>query len=171
VLALQGVFCLHASAVLIKGRAVLFIGESGVGKSSLATYGEQIGAWRRVSDDVTAAAKDFDVLPHFPQLKLPPEAQAGLDVPESLPLAAIYLLNVPEDAGAPVYVQAMSERESVAALVRHTVAARVFNGALLVRHLDYCTALAHTIDVMKVIYPHRREAIAELTQTVIEASA
>jgi hypothetical protein len=169
-LALQGVFCLHASAALINGRVVLFIGESGAGKSSLAAYGGQIEAWHRVSDDVTATSKDFDVLTHFPQLKLPPGVQAGRDVPESLPLAAVYLLSVPEDAGAVVSILAMSERESAAALVRHTVAARLFSSALLARHLDYCAELAQTIGVMRVVYPHRREAMGEVVKAVIEAS-
>jgi hypothetical protein len=169
-LALQGVFCLHASAALINGRVVLFIGESGAGKSSLAAYGEQIEAWHRLSDDVTATSKDFDVLPHFPQLKLPPGAQARRDVPESLPLAAVYLLNAPDDAGAAVVVQAMSDRESTAVLVRHTVAARVFSAALLVRHLDYCATLVQNARVMRVVYPHRRETMAELAQAVIEAN-
>jgi hypothetical protein len=167
-LALQGVFCLHASAALIDGHAVLFIGESGAGKSSLAAYGEQIGAWQRVSDDVTATGKGFEVLSHFPQLKLPSGAQTGHEVPEALLLAAIYLLDVPEDAESTVSVEALSQREAAAALMRHTVAARVFSGALLAHHLDYCAALAQSVALRRIVYPHRRAAMDEVIQIVIK---
>jgi chloramphenicol 3-O-phosphotransferase len=169
-LALQGVFCLHASAALIDGRAVLFLGDSGAGKSSLADYGQQIGAWQRISDDVTATHSGFDVLPHFPQMKLSSDAQVGRTIPEAISLASVYLLQAADD-GKSLSLAPLSQREAVAALVRRTVAARVFSGDLMVRHLDYCAALAASVKVVHVVYPHRREAIGDVVKAVTAANS
>ncbi len=73
-LAIRGVFCLHASAVKLGDGAVLFLGESAAGKSTLAEMLEDHGAGLiRVTDDISPLkyGKDrFELLPDFPQLKL-----------------------------------------------------------------------------------------------------
>lgn len=85
---LRGVFALHASAVEIGGRAVLFIGDKGQGKSTLAAkmYDRGHGF---ISDDIvpiTLLGDQFVVSPAYPQVKLWPDAieSMGRD-PESLP--------------------------------------------------------------------------------------
>ncbi|MGH9700627.1 MAG: HPr kinase/phosphorylase, partial [Candidatus Acidiferrales bacterium] len=72
VLRLRGTTCLHASAVEIHGRAVIFPGEEGAGKSTtaaaLARRGHAV-----LSDDVVALAERdgiFLVLPAYPYLSL-----------------------------------------------------------------------------------------------------
>jgi hypothetical protein len=55
------VFALHASAVEYDGKAVLFCGPAGVGKSILAAAFLQKGA-RFISDDLTCVAADGDTL-------------------------------------------------------------------------------------------------------------
>jgi hypothetical protein len=76
----RGLLPMHASAVRIEGRAVLFAGNSGAGKSTLAAA---LGARGHalVADDVVAFDPiNAEVLPAFPQRKL------ATDVLEALSL-------------------------------------------------------------------------------------
>jgi hypothetical protein len=76
----RGLLPIHASAVRIDGRAVLFAGNSGAGKSTLAAA---LGARGHalVADDITAFdPRNTLVLPAFPQRKL------ATDVLEALSL-------------------------------------------------------------------------------------
>lgn len=195
-LALRGVFCLHASALVHGDQALAFPGESESGKSTLALQISKTGglAWRRLADDVLPIALSPDgpvALPRFPQLKLPPASQPGGDFPERLPLAAVYALDAPRTSGrrtlasghdkdcqeadggidvaeddsthaagdpsAPgdVALRRIGAREAMLTLVRHTVAARLFDADLSARHMAFCAAVADALPVRHLGYPHR----------------
>ena len=85
----RGMTTLHASAVSKDGRAVLFMGDKGRGKSTMAAFMCEQG-YQLLSDDVVALTIDdagqISILPAFPQLKLWPDAveSIGKD-PEALP--------------------------------------------------------------------------------------
>ena len=123
----RGRMVLHASAVAIGDRAVLFCGPSGAGKSTLAASLNAVG-YPCLSDDVCGiefSGAEPVVLPDGRMLKLWADAAAHLAVgkrqgpairhdidkyyvePESsaadrrLPVAAIYLLAKAPDAGSP----------------------------------------------------------------------
>lgn len=73
-------FALHASAVEIDGRAVLFSGRCGAGKSTLAAGFLKRGA-RLISDDIAVIEQiggRFFALPAFPLLKLWPDSLQSL---------------------------------------------------------------------------------------------
>jgi hypothetical protein len=87
----RGLFAMHSSAVEIGGRAALFIGEKGQGKSTLASalYGRGHGL---LADDIAVITPGEDgaastcgglvVRPGFPQFKLVPDslkAALGMD--------------------------------------------------------------------------------------------
>jgi len=72
VLRLRGVTCLHASAVVIEGRTVVFIGKAGAGKSTTAAAFTKQG-YRVLSDDIVALAEQdntFLVQPAYPRIRL-----------------------------------------------------------------------------------------------------
>lgn len=76
----RGHFILHASAVAVEGGAVVFAGESGMGKSTTAAVFDQRG-YHILSDDVVALdlrAAPPVMFPAFPQVKLLPDAIASL---------------------------------------------------------------------------------------------
>ena len=58
-LRLRGVTCLHASAVVIDEQAVVFLGQSGAGKSTTAAAFAQLG-YPVLSDDVVALVDKVD---------------------------------------------------------------------------------------------------------------
>lgn len=74
---LRGYACLHASAVSVGGKAALFAGEPGTGKSSTAAAFAERG-FPLVADDVAAIRREGDgrlvVAPSFPLLRLWPDA-------------------------------------------------------------------------------------------------
>ena len=151
--ALRDVFCLHASAVEREGRAIAFLGESGAGKSTLARQltGLPDGGWRRLADDLLPVALSADgpqARPRFPQPGIAGATAAGL--PERLPLAAVFVLAGP--AGE-VAITPLAGRAGALALVRHTVAARLFAPDLLARHLEHAVAVAAAAPVRVLTYP------------------
>ncbi|NCJ08141.1 hypothetical protein GS597_16830 [Synechococcales cyanobacterium C] len=85
----RGYLVLHGSAVDINGKAVIFLGDKGWGKSTLAAALNRQG-YELIGDDVIALdlSKDHQpwVIPAFPQLKLWPDAVKSLGTdPSTLP--------------------------------------------------------------------------------------
>jgi hypothetical protein len=171
-LAAHGVFCLHAGAVERQGRVVALVGESGRGKSTLAAFLGHGRGWRRLADDVLPVTSALDSgtvgLPHFPQLKLAPGTQVTADVPHRLPLGAVYVLERP--AGASTSTEdlgpanaslspPLDTRAAMLALVRHTVAARLFDRTLSTAHMRFCAEAAASVPVRRVAYPLLPEAL------------
>jgi hypothetical protein len=74
-LRLKGVLCLHASAVVVEGSAVVFAGREGSGKSTTAAEFAQQG-YAVLSDDVVAITQcspnNYEVIPAYPRLNLWP---------------------------------------------------------------------------------------------------
>ena len=169
-LALQGVWCLHASAVTVDGQVIAFAGESGNGKSTLAAYlnAAEEGGWRRLADDtlpVSLGPNGLVALPHFPQHKLPEAGQYPVNAPTHLSLAAVYVLAPPGGADA-VSLRRLDPRQAMQALIRHTVAARLFDKSLLAAHLDFCAETAARIPVWRLAYPHQRENLPQVRVTI-----
>lgn len=156
-LALQGVWCLHASAALYRDQLFLFSGESGEGKSTLARYlGTQPG-WRRAGDDimpVTRTVENLYALPYFPQLKIPAENQPALGLASSLEIHSIILLRKSSEIDAPALLHPISPSSAALALSRHSVAARLFSKELLREHLGFCAWLSQNFPLYQLDYPH-----------------
>ncbi len=171
-LALQGTWCLHASAAVREGQAVAFLGESGVGKSTLAAHlgGSLQSGWHLVADDilpVTAGEGGAFAWPRFPQRKLPADAQPGAALPERLPLAAICDL-VPAAPEAAPAAERLPEAAAATALLRQTAGARLFDAALLEAHLAFAAELAARVPVYRLAVPRRLEALGEVRRCVEE---
>jgi hypothetical protein len=162
----RGFLVLHASAVEVDGRAVLFVGDKGQGKSTMAVAMREHG-YRLIADDVVAIDLDTErgphVIPSFPQAKLWPNAAAALgldndrlprlhhayekrayrvasDFPSApVPLARIYALTV----GDSVEVEVLSPLDAVVEVVRSTYLIRYLAGTgTTSRNLRQSTAVA-----------------------------
>lgn len=152
-LALRGVHLLHASAFEIAGRALALTAESGGGKSTLAAAAAHRG-WARLADDqlpVQLGARSL-ALPHFPQLKVPNRERYPGSEPAEVPLLALV-----EIAHAPACRVATIDRlprpEAALAMVRATVASRLFDPPLLASHFAGATAAAETLPVVRFRFP------------------
>lgn len=169
-LALRGVFCLHASAVVGARGAIAFVGASGSGKSTLAAaLGEHsTGRFRRLADDILPVAAEgsgWVALPRFPQLKVPPAEQPSLGLAEALPLVAVYALGdpTPADTGT-VESRRLPPRAAFTTLVGQTVASRLFREGLLDRHFSFSTDMATRLPVRSLHYPWSEEIWKALSQ-------
>lgn len=166
-LALQGVWCLHAGAVEHDGEVVAFLGPSGAGKSTLARELPRIDRRLRCAADdvlpVMLEGEDLRALPQFPQLKYRVDQQPGDALPASLPVRRICVLE-PQDAEAAFFVEPLTGPAAVVALVRHTVAARLFTKLLLKRHMDFCVHLAARVQISRLSYPHRPASLEQTQQ-------
>lgn len=164
-LALQQTWTIHASAALIDGKLVAFAADSGTGKSTLARRLDELGMCR-VADDILpitltgdpATGEPVTAWPHFPQLKLPLDRQPSRGLPQRLPLHTLYQL----DSSAPpgdLTPMPLSARVAATVLLRHTVAARLFDARLLRRHLDFAAQAVRSLRVCRLPYPRRLEML------------
>ncbi len=169
-LALQGVPCLHASAVAAEQGVVAWLGPSGAGKSTLAAYlGRDGSPWKRCADDLLPVEVGPDgthALPHFPQLKLPAAAQWCGQQPERLPLRALYLLGESEAEGRGVTIEPLAPTDAVLEILRQTAAWSLYSPDLAGRHLAMCARIAETVPVRRLSYPRRFEILPEVAAAI-----
>ncbi len=157
-LALRGVWCLHASAVLRQGRAILFLGASGQGKSTLAAHCRAApdAGYRRIGDDIlpcTLVAGRPRARPHFPQLKLALADRYPLAADENIPLDGLIVLAPTQELRA-VVLEPMPLAAALKALAEQTVAVTLFDRSLRQAHLRFMAALVGQVSVQRLHYPH-----------------
>lgn len=174
VLRARGVLALHASCVEIDGSAVLFAGESGTGKSTLAAFFSQHGH-AVVSDDLTALRQDrsgFTAHPAFDHVRLWPPSEAilfdrsnaldaitptwtklrfplsgGSFASADVPVRAIYILDDPGDTSQYPEIRAMLSRTALLALTTLTYANYLLDGPARAVELGQLGALVAAVPV------------------------
>jgi hypothetical protein len=181
----RGYLLLHASAVAVAGRAVLFMGDAGWGKSTVAAALHTRGHCL-VTDDVAALSvgeSNHMLLPSFPQLKLWPEALVSLgDDPEKLPLCnprfekrarsaahkfspaplpikRIYVLSEGDDSE----ILPLRPQEALAELLRHTYGAMGVGSA---PHFLECASLINEVTVCSLRRQKSLSQLPKLTQLI-----
>lgn len=177
-LAVRGTFLLHASALAGPHGVVAICGESGAGKSTLAAAAAswpELGLSRVADDQLPAALGPRpNALPHFPQLKLLPEAWHSPDAPAALPLLmvveAFRAASDPGRSSHPATIERMPPSQACLFLAAATVAARLFDRQLLTRHLSACAAASESLQVGRLHYAsgidRLREPLATLAATL-----
>ena len=162
-LARRGIFCLHAGAAMTENGLVIFIGESGVGKSTMAkTNGDD---WVRVCDDVLPLKLYDDnrlvALPGFAQLKLTDAEQHNLDKYQEIPVQTIFRISRPPD-NAQASIIKKQKKSAILELVRHTVASKMFTSDLLEEHMRFCKQVLDTKDIYELSYPRELDKLEKL---------
>jgi len=183
----QGHLLLHASAVTVADEAVLFLGDAGWGKSTIAAalYDRGHGL---VADDVAVLRHEegcLAVLPGFAQLKLWPEALISLgDDPEKLPrcnprfqkrarravhgfslaplpLKRIYVL----DRDDTPEIVPLRSQEALAELIRHTYGAL---GVGSTSHFLECASIVNRVTVCSLRRQRSLSLLPRLARLVEE---
>jgi hypothetical protein len=160
----RGCFTIHASAVAMGGEGILFLGDSGAGKSSLAIALHQRG-YPIVTDDLAGIIEregKLYLLSAFPQMRVTPEASEALDlpwnqlivlpnnpkrgfrfeaefVPIAIPLGHIYVLKPSEDQET--HCQPLQNHQKIMELMHHSEVMSLF-GDNKIRHFQACSAMA-----------------------------
>lgn len=191
----RGFTVLHASSVAVRGKAVVFLGEGGAGKSTLAAAMHARGH-ALLTDDVTAIESmpesDLVVRPGFPQFKLWPRSLSAIGkTPEGLPrlneridkravrissgfsteaapLNCIYLLEQDSSLG----IEPMSRKEALAQLLPHWYSARISANLMQALGLSsqflQCAQLAEKVGVFRLRRPLDLEIMPEVLSMVEE---
>lgn len=175
--ALQGVWALHAGAAMYDDHLIAFVGESGVGKSTLARFLGTAPGWKRVSDDILPMApSEYGVIAHpqYPQLKLPSHAQPSTSVAASIPLRKLVVIRRQNQAVDTVSLNRIPQAQAMAIVIRHTVAAKLFDRDLLIGQMEFAARLAETTPVYELVYPRKFNQlplVASIFQEALEAEA
>jgi hypothetical protein len=173
---LHGFETLHASSVVMDGRALLFLGSSGAGKTSVALHLTGEGA-TLLSDDVTALELDGAAVLAHPGTSLasvdveeverladtaPGRYELGISDGEArlvidgvgeepYPIAAVYVLTRRDDASSLSFTRL--DTSPAAVLLGGTFNAYHRDGDRLVTQLEVCAALADTATLQRVDVP------------------
>jgi hypothetical protein len=196
-LRLRGWTCLHASAAVIHGRAHVFVGAEGAGKSTLAATLAARGH-RILTDDVVALQKrdeQWFVHAGYPRIRLWEDAVAGLGLPdgqilspsaatsryqldlehasafasEPAPVGRVYLLEYGTGGTAPELLPA----DPAAALTRlaaNTFARRVLDRRELAAEFELLVDLARVVPVHVLRRPAGLSALDDTGRLLAEAS-
>jgi hypothetical protein len=196
VLRLRGITCLHASAAVIDGKAIAFVGSAGAGKSTTAAAFARLG-FSVVTDDVLALedrGSGFDVHGGYTHVRLWPASQSilfddGRELPRltpgwekryldlsehgdrfaigPIPLGGVYLLGDRADDERALTVEHLAGVNSVIHLVGNTYTHSSLELKARTEELTVLARLANAIPVRRII-PHRDPArIWSLCETVI----
>ena len=161
-LALSGCFSLHAGAVMIGGRALVLMGESGSGKSTMARRATARRGCRRIADDVVpvrvSPRGELRLRPRFPQLKLDHASQWVAD--EEVACGGLLAIKRRSDIDVCGF-QELSKRASVLALLESSVASRLFSRELRQRELDTWIAAAGHNRILDWLVPDDAGRISE----------
>ena len=193
----RGQLVLHASAVNIDGRAVVFLGAKGSGKSTLAAHLQQHGH-ELISDDIVPVSFSSNVaetIPGYPQIRLFPDSVESIGFePGSMPqvntwidkrhfvpdgdftsepieLGCIFILGT----GESVLVQEVNPYSAFIEIADNT-----YTGAFLKEtdsvgvHFELCERLVKAVPVLRLSRPHdfgrMQEIIEMVTRTASECA-
>jgi hypothetical protein len=185
----RGFLVLHASAIVHDGQAVLLLGFSGTGKSTIAGALIQRGH-ALISDDVVAVDTEAltpRVTGGYPELKMWPDSLLAIgEKPDSLrrllpdrekrsrpvvafepgplPVGAIYVIELADRAE----VRELSPSEALVELVRHCYVSGLLPLGEAERHMHQSASLLRQCRVRRLLRPASLDRLPELL-AVLEA--
>jgi hypothetical protein len=187
---------LHATSVVVEGKAVVFLGNSGFGKSSLAAC-FLLGGHPLLTDDLLMLKENprgYTAYPGPSRIKLFPDMALrhlgeGVTGPPMnletekrvivldqhrlcltpVPLGAIYALAPPgdTDCNQQIRIDKLSPREAFVTVVANTFNYLTVDPDRLHRQFHETSRLAAVMPVKKLIYPRRQEALPLVREAIL----
>ena len=191
----QGLEPLHATTVVVDGRAIGFLAASGAGKSTLAAA--FLAAGHRLLTDDLLLIRDIDGAPHGfpgpPRIKLLPDAARALlprqaaasrmnPEAEKLIVALdrdqchaaparldrfVVLDDGHEPAHGAVEISTLARGYAMLHLLRSAFNRRIVSRARMRRQFASAAAWARRIPVRRVVYTRRLDAIADVRDAIL----
>jgi len=185
----RGLLVLHASAVSVNGKAVVFVGQRGAGKSTTAAAFEARGH-PVLDDDVVGIRFDREtptVVPGLSQLRLSPDAVDALDVaeasrptgdwgppkryrelaesPDPVPLAGVYILQT----GDELAIKPIPERNRLFVLVTSSYARGLLSDLdLTAEHFRQCSEIVSEVPIRRLQRPQTHDVLPRLVDAVVD---
>ena len=186
---------LHASAVMIDGKGVAFIGVGGTGKTTLAASFGRVGVPVLSEDSLPVRVEPEGVVatPYVPGIRLWPQSLAELGgtdssydlalswqlkrrVPiggewgrvaqEEAPLGAVYDLSPNLAGSGEIVVDEITGAEKVMRLVGSTYFAEVLSPLQQVKLMDRLKVVADAVRMRRITYPRTFEALPALREAI-----
>jgi hypothetical protein len=187
---------LHATSVVVEGKAVVFLGDSGFGKSSLAACFLRAGH-PLLTDDLLMlreGLEGFTAYPGPPRIKLFPDmarrhlGERVTGPPMNLetekrvialephqrcltpvPLGAIYALASPREVARKqrIRIDKMSSRQAFVSLVANTFNYLMVGTDRLHRQFEETARLADVVPVKKLVYPRRHGSLPLVRESIL----
>ncbi len=179
-LRLRGVTCLHASAVALADHAIAFVGSEGAGKSTTAALMARKGC-AVISDDVVALVErngSFYVYPAYPYLCLWPDSVTMVYGPDkqlpsfspnwdkrllsltgndlrfeaqALPLGAIFVLGERNSAPDAPFLEQLTPREGLLALVANSYATNLLDKEMRVGEFEFLGRMLGRVPIRRLV--------------------
>lgn len=171
-LAMGNTFCIHSSCVKYGNSAILLIGKSGKGKSTISKFlhGNSSLSFEHLTDDITPIMQHNDqyyVLPHFPQLKLKPDERYSKDKPGMIKLARIYLLDKNTNRKS-VIISPMNTSLQLRSLIEYTIASLLFDKKINSQHLKFCSDIIDSIQIKRLSYPDNTQKLDDIMEKLTQ---
>jgi hypothetical protein len=188
----RGVEPLHATAMLVNDQAIAFLGDSGVGKSTLAATFLQKG-YTLLTDDVLALAFKGEgvwVRPGIARVKLNPDSADAVfsgrrSIPmnsftskmifalqdsqhgsREVPLRALYVLPH-KPSQSRIMVRRLSGRASFLPIVQNTFNDTVLHPDRLKQQFAFAARLASLIPIKRLSYPRRLDLLPSVADAIL----
>lgn len=166
-LAMNGVFCLHASACILNNNVFVFLAQSETGKSTIARYIGETKNAQRIADDIVPIKfinDQLTLLPNFPQLKLQPNQQYN-----SVAIRLkTHLMFVTKDENKKVKLTNLNTVNALKKLISHSIATRLLNQQHLKNHFKFCQKVVASSKCYQVSYQHKSNSLNELLEQLNE---
>lgn len=168
-LAARGIFSLHGGAVETPVGNILMIAESGIGKSTLSA--DAGASWRQLADDIIPirplgdTKDDGYAIGDYPQLKL--KGARPIQMPRQNSKIDL-MLRLSNRQVIAAEFRALSKVEALLEIIRHTVAAKLFNDEQMRAHVKLAKRLSAAIPILEVAYPRDLDQISELREKIID---
>ncbi len=159
-LAMNKVFCLHASAFFLNDKVFILTGNSGTGKSTIAKFMDKQPKVRRLADDILPLKivdGNLTVLPNFPQLKLVANEQYKEDAIVSETIF-LFAQKSKDETG----LAFMDTFDAIKSLVKHSVATKLFAKNELQNHLSFCHQASSKVKSYRLNYQHSKKSLDRL---------
>ena len=194
----QGKLVLHGSAVEIEGGGVAFIGESGLGKSTLAASFAASG-FGFLTDDGLILEPDgegsYQIMPSHPSIRLWSDSQAALIGPgvkpaSPLPFTSKVRLLVGDGIvfcaqprrlrrvyflGNGIRQEPVFERmglgETLTELVKHSFLLDIEERGLIAAHFDEISSMMEQPIFYRLDYPRHYESLPQVRQAIVDHAA
>lgn len=188
----MGLDALHASAVVVNGRCVGLLGDSGLGKSTLLAIFLQNGH-KQLTDDLLLIRPKRDLLmayPGPPRIKLLPDSAALINGPEMgvemnprvakkvipicgnqfqkspVPLQALYILEqTPISSRTKISKEARGK--GLLELIRHSFNLAVRDSERLELQFRWAARIASTVPIKRVAYPRSFDKLSEVQAAIL----
>jgi hypothetical protein len=188
----RGIEPLHATAIIVDDQAIAFLGDSGMGKSTLAAKFLQRG-YTLLTDDVLAlefSGKDVWAWPGIARIKLNPDSANAVfgghrSVPMNsftskmifplndsqygnrlVPLQALYVLPH-KPSKSRIQVRRLSGRSSFLPIVHNTFNDTVLHPDRLKQQFAFAGRLASLIPIKRLFYPKRLDMLPAVADLIL----